>query len=750
MNNNLLQLSLKQGSKFNKKKEGFTNNTNNISVLENKYKEVSQTYQTTLNQATKQSLETLNANKSISPLSNKFVSFNGVNGYITNNNTFKYIADDNILSAMSNKNGCPSSKSLVKINEDISGYDIPGTTLSTTYGSLIAGTPISQVQSCSNENKNVFVSSIVSKPSAEYKGCYKTNLSGAETRGTTTMTYEECQNNAINKGYSIFGLTSGTDGVKTCYMTNDITNATSLGSSIKITNVTPLWMSNTTNGISAVLSLQATLSVLNSDGASIFSTPNAQKQPTNYVGCYADDSNRAMNSYDNASHSYDYDTCKQAAVSGNYSLFALQDSTTGTNAACMLSNDLSESTKYGTATNCTTLDNGSVSGGAWSNAIYYTNQPTIEYILIVQDNGNMEIYRGSTPEQKQDLVWQSNTTSKSPNPLYAASTGKYGRNWIKVGEPLGIGDFVGSLTGSTYLIMQQDGNLVLYTSEVETNCTKMNDGKMWAGDGGVALYQLQNVGDKNLLGKIGFVDSDMALKEYPDTMLQTSNDYMILPNMTIFSQDSIITSQQVNNMDDCKLACNNQADCAGFSFNSAENYCALHNNNQSIKDNIMDAYGSSIGIRKQQPDSKYCSKDMTNIDSIAWTNYKKGSAMTSTTKCAEPIINSQTQEKLEGLNKEMEKIGSQIANELTNSKNNYQDVKNQIHVNSQNFTNNLLEYNKIQNIKEGMKNYNHQDMEGLIEDSNIRVLQENYNFIFWSILAIGVTAIAINKLTNNK
>lgn len=535
MNNDLLNTSLNQGKKFKKIKEGFTNtnNTNNIpsskedlNALEKQYDILSQDYNTTFTNATKDSLEILSRTSSNNQYANKFVSFNNANGYVTDSGIFKWISDNSIMNSISGKNGCPDKKTIIKINEDINGYNIPGTKID----NLLVGTPMTEGEPCGNEGSNVYVSSIINNPVSTYKGCFN-NTNNSTTQLNGTYTYNQCKEQAVYGSYKFFGLqnvdTIASTG--TCILSNDETIINQNNISNKVAKSIPLWSSNTSNstGINAVLGLQATLNIFDANGASIFSTPNSQATQSNYIGCYGDNSVRTMTFANNGAYGYNYDTCKQAAVDGSYSLFALQDSTTGTNAQCGLSNDLTQSTKYGLANNCTKLSNGQVSGGAWSNALYYTTQPTTDYFLELTDNGNMAIYRGSSPDTRQDLIWQSSTVGKSPDINHKASAGKYGRNWLKIGEPLNAGDFVGSPSGTIYLLMQTDGNLVLYTSELTSNCTKMNDGNMGAGENGIGLYQVNEVGDKSVIGKLAFITPNSELKEYSDSMQQYTTEYVL-------------------------------------------------------------------------------------------------------------------------------------------------------------------------------------------------------------------------------
>jgi len=765
MNNDLLNVSLNQGKSFKKKKgkEGFSNNTtnnqnnsNNISELEDQYKLLTQEYNNNLNLLTKDSLDKLSTSNSTSNLyANKFVSFNNAKGYVTNKGTFKWISEDSILDSLSGKNGCPLKQDIVKISENANGYNIPGTNI----GSLLVGTPMETSQSCGNEGSNVFVSSTIDNSNSLYKGCFANNTNSSLMQLDGTYNYEQCKNAAIYSGYKYFALQDVDTIASTgkCIVTNDYANATANGNGYKVNKIIPLW-SSTTTGTSALLTIMGTLNVLNSDGAAIFSTPNTQKQPSNYIGCYGDNEVRTMIFANNGSQTYNYDTCKQEAVNGNYSLFALQNSTSGTDAECLLSNDLTQSTKYGLANNCTTLSNGIVSGGSWSNALYNTNVSSIDYFLQILDNGNMSIYRGTSPEnevQPQDLIWQTNTSGKSADPKYKASAGKYGRNWIKVNEPLGFGDFVGSPSGSAYLIMQQDGNLVLYTSEMDLSCVKMNDGNMGGGLNGNSLYELSDVGDKSLIGKAAFIDANAELKEYPESMLQYTSDYVLFNGQNNPGND--IASSQVSDIDSCQNLCNANVQCNGIAFQSSTSTCYIKNNNSFPKTDLTMDSSFVTGLRKKKPVSSYCSDQTLNIDSVRYKNYIKGQNMTPDTKCNEPIVNNENKDKLNTIQNQLNELGKKIVTQLKTMSSDKKGNQQAIDANTKKFNNDYRLYGRIMNKIndknlesnniEGMQTLKYSDINGVLNNSQLFVNQENYSYILWGILAVGVAAITIKQLS---
>jgi hypothetical protein len=74
-------------------------------------------------------------------------------------------------------------------------------------------------------------------------------------------------------------------------------------------------------------------------------------------------------------------------------------------------------------------------------------------------------------------------------------------------------------------------------------------------------------------------------------------------------------------------------------------------------------------------------------------------------------------------------------------------------MNSEQFNKDLEKYKnttqKIQNLEsnnnvEGMANRS--DINGMLTDSDLRVIQENSSYILWSILAVGLVTITLNTM----
>jgi hypothetical protein len=497
------------------------------------------------------------------------------------------------------------------------------------------------------------------------------NASSSASSGNGSYTYEMCKNEAINNGYKYFALQNvNTETNKGyCAVSNDIVSATVNGTSYVVTGSVALWDTKTNNsGSSASITDKGSLTVYNSSGASIFNTPVDPKLTSGgYIGCYNDKSSRAMINTSNGAY-FPLDQCKQLAIDGKYTYYGAQNKDGKDNGWCVASNDLKESQKYGVANNCTKNSSGQQMGGGWSNAIY-SMDGTGKYFLILQDDGNMVVYKGTGPNDNQGAIWSSKTNGKQqkPNPNFTAAKGKYGQNWIASGSTLAIGDFIGSTDGSIYLLMQSDGNLVLYTSQNSENCKKIKDSWMGGGVNGNALYELTETGVPANLGKVAYIDEETRLREYPSSLLEKSKKYILLTDFDSAGNDiQQTTSSTAEN--GCIDSCNANEDCSGFVYQPNGNTCYLKNSSMypAGKKQYYQNSGLIMGIRKPQIKSDVsnsCGRDIVDIDTIQYNNYIKGDPMTSDTQCQSTIVPQKDKTLLADIQNQMVSVGTEMASQ---------------------------------------------------------------------------------------
>ena len=615
---------------------------------------------------------------------------NGPCGYVTEKGVFKLYSDKTIFNNTAGKNGCPDSEYIKIIGEG--DVNMMGSTISSTPP-LIVGTPMTSGQSCGNEGSTIVANRMISNPNISYVGCYAddvmnprmtfiggspSSIQTANTSSSGSYTYDECETSAINGGYRYFALQavdySTSKGY--CAATNDKTTATSLGKSFIVNKQIAVWSSKTTGvkkGSIAILNGDGTLVVNNTSGKTIFTSPvpkSVKSQPNPYIGCYKLDGN--SKEYEIADrYTVTFDQCQDLATDKGYKYFGVGGNNRKDKVKqCFGYNDLLTAQQNGISKKC----KNKITGGNDAASVYATdNNNTLgNCYLILKDNGNMCIYRGTNPSDNQGLIWSSKTKGKqqASNPMYVATKGKYGKNWITNQSTLAPGDFVGSTNGNMALIMQSDGNLVLYTFTRTSNCKKMANGNYGAGIGGNALYDIGKVGNLATLGLTGYIDQD--------SNLYTQNNI----------QDKSLEGFEISK---------------DTSSNSLSGVSTVF----TLDTNIFDNYEKT-----------------DNADLFEALKY----------------ANSTEKQQLAQLESTLNLIASRILDYNRNFSRGLLNAQSQAETNTDGIQYYLDNLNDINNkVKNFDTNY-----ENILNDSDIIVLQKNYNYLFWSILAAGSVLIAMN------
>jgi hypothetical protein len=568
--------------------------------------------------------------------------------------------------------------------------------------------------------------------------------SGGGSTSAGTYTYSMCEQAAINGGYNYFALQNVNTGSSQgyCAVSNDGIASTQNGTAYVVSGQTALWSSNTAGNSGAYASfVNGSLKVLNSSGAAIFSTPNGNTAPSNYIGCYGDSSTRAMPLYNNGSQQYSNSECQQIAQSQNATYYGLQNSTSGTTAQCALSSDLSQAQQYGIATNCTQISDGSWSGGGWSNSIYSTSTPSNSYYVVLQSNdGNMCINMGSGINDYQGTVWCSDTIGQqqqgNPNMIY--TNNKFGQIWMPSGSALAPGEYLSSENGNLVLIMQADGNLVLYTYQITENCQKMADGNTGGGVGANALYQLNEVGVPANLTQLGYVDQDSQLHTYPSTNAQYTNTYTTMTGTD--SQGNDISGASYGNatVDQCQTSCNDNTACAGFAFSN--NVCYPKTSSMYPSGAMQTNSSVDLYVRNKSPISPPIGVPNTtnNIDTVLYQNYINGGAIGESYGLT--TATSVQKQQLQQMQTKMNLLSNQINNLTNQFTSGGQQVNQQSETNIQGINSYVKD---IKKINKKIKNYD-SNYENILQDSDVVVLQQNYDYLFWSIIAVTTVIISMN------
>jgi hypothetical protein len=224
-----------------------------------------------------------------------------------------------------------------------------------------------------------------------------------------------------------------------------------------------------------------------------------------------------------------------------------------------------------------------------------------------------------------------------------------------------------------------------------------------------------------------------------------------------------LTNSSVSDQKGCQTMCDNNLNCAAYVYNSKSQMCFLKNSATENKQQYNDGV---LGIRhKKTINSNSCSNQIINIDTIQYDNYKKGDEMTPDTQCRNSIISQEEQKMYDNIISQLNKLGNDIVLKMEKLYNQNNNNFKELNINSEQFKKDLEKYkqtnlriqknmNGLQNFQsnniEGMQNLSNSldfnDLNGMLSDSDLRVLQENYRYIMWSIFAVGILTITINTM----
>jgi hypothetical protein len=615
--------------------------------------------------------------------------------YITGKGVAKMYDTSTTSADTMGNNGCPAT------SKSINASALPS--------QVSSGTAMVSGQSCGNEGQNVYVSSVVANPTASYIGCYQDSTSAPAMTpindNAQIYNYQTCMQSALDNGSTYFGLQNAdsTTGVSECMVSTNISTAEQYG---KATSNCP---TGTDNNIYGGTNINA-----------VYKTPEAI-----YVDTFVDNPDRSMTSVNNGSQTFTYSTCQQAAIDANNKFFGLQAFNASTQKAqCFIGNNYDTVSSYGSANANKTIKgkDGKSYGGKWANAVYQITNMDGNYLGCYQDNATspaMTAINGGSNTYSFDTCQQEAINGN--NKYFALQGGTDGTSQCFVSNQLSS--------------VKQYG--------ISRPCSKLADGNVYGNASVNAIYQLDQIGTVADVGKVGYVDENTLLSEYPSSMLAPGSVYNKIANYDSPGNDISGNPIQNSSVQNCTASCNANSSCVGFAFDTSTNNCSLKTNGAYPKGQRVPNNTTNYFVRQPAvKNSNSCSKIVSNVDSLQWANYPaSGSSMTPTTSCGYGQDVQQTQATLSDLETQIQATTSQILDIISKMESQNTSVNQSITTTNTSLDKYIAKYKQI-GSKITQNNAPTQNI--IVQDSDIYVLQENYNYMFWSILAIVSIIIAMN------
>jgi hypothetical protein len=781
-----------QSKIFKKKRENFKTRPLPSSSSSNTF-DLQEQYNTVLE---KYKIANIELNKSIK-IQNGIMLSTGTNisnpnnpaiAYVTGQNTVKSYANMETYNNTVGKNGCPNNTQTTTVPF----YNYSYGEYTNSDPNFKIGSFMKSGQSCGNEGRNIYVNSIKNSPSYSYEGCYKTNDT-VLGKMLGLFDFEGCKNAAASYGFKYFGL--GGESGTMCVGSNDDMKNLGKGIENELIKFRQLnrmelhpddkfsfYIKNT-----GEMELK-TNSKRYSSGPRIDGVPFGQN--TRLAKCLNGTINSVVATYGgNCGKEIGNVTEKvneQLSKGGEdgYYLLPVSNSSYGDLApGCQKSFGItykcadSPFNFYNEKAEGTTV---SLDCRPYKCKFYLALMDNGKFILFNEkdENGNSPTFLNGNIVESDKYIFNDFNVSllysfpiENPeiiNEKYKASNNIFGRNYMTSDDILisdaNTDNWLSSPNGN--LVFKFDTNnfkgyvetywetdytmafLSLFKTKVTQMCnaSKTDPAILLGSSGANAIYNITDELYPNNLGKIGYVNDDSVLLEYPAEMV--NYDYKLL------SEGKGGTNLGYNKLDDytgvglsldeCKRKCTDDNKCNQIFYDSVGTNCAtLHNTDSYADKNILlpingNIYEKTVKVNN----SNGCSKTINNIDAMQWENYVKSSeSMTPDYQCGLAKNIDDQMKNIQELQEELNNLSEKIITETEERKSKINDNTFITKENGLQFAKNMNQYNSMKKATESFSN-----IQNILEDSNIVLTQQLYSYIFWSILAIIIIYILIKVL----
>jgi hypothetical protein len=415
----------------------------------------------------------------------------------------------------------------------------------------------------------------------------------------------------------------------------------------------------------------------------------------------------------------------QYASDNNYQYFGLQYINGDKDACeCFVSNDFTTASQYGKTSSITGADNKQY-GGGMANAIYEITE-TASYIGCYND-----------PNGDAMTLVQDNEVSSS---TYDSCSGYASSNGYKY---FGLqNDSTSTGTVVTKCFVSNDlKNSQKYGKQ--TPCVKKN-GEHFGSFLINALYKITSTDyNSSDMGKVAYIDENTTLLPYPSDNIQLSSEYTHFSHYDSNGNDLPNASVNGATLDQCKTICSSNQDCHGFTMDLSNNVCYPKSSGIYPSSERQPDSSKNLYVRKQMMKTPPMgvSNEIKNIDSVEYSKYSKNGKSVGKAYGIATVSRVQKQ-KLQQLQSKLDSLAQQMVDLTGIFDENDLLINSQSTVNRKSLDRYLLELEKTREDTSDFHDFNNNDV--MVNDSGIVVLQENYQYMFWSILAIAIVIVAMN------
>jgi filamentous hemagglutinin family protein len=278
------------------------------------------------------------------------------------------------------------------------------------------------------------------------------------------------------------------------------------------------------------------------------------------------------------------------------------------------------------------------------------------------------------------------------------------------------------------------------------NCATIN-GSNVGGIGANAIYELSEVGVVSDMSQVAYIDPDSILHPYESSNVSLGNTYSKMPFFDSSGNNLPNAPITVSSTQECQNICSGNDECYGFSI--INGVCYPKNNQMYPTGQIQQNQNATLYVRNQTPNMPPygAPTGVNDINASLYQNYVISDEYV--TNSGAPIngsapnfdmINPVTNPTMQQLQGQLNTYGRELDNSINVYNGSDITVNSQSKKNVKGLKNYLQE---LETTKEKIKKFD-LNTSNILDNSDITVLQKNYNYMFWSILAIGTVVVSMN------
>jgi hypothetical protein len=153
------------------------------------------------------------------------------------------------------------------------------------------------------------------------------------------------------------------------------------------------------------------------------------------------------------------------------------------------------------------------------------------------------------------------------------------------------------------------------------------DGKVYGTENVNAIYKLKEKVNLADAGKVGYVNEDTVLFEYPDSMISNSGSNFNEIQGLVFNENNAYNTIPNSSINQCQQSCINDDQCGGYTLDNSQNCFLL--NSGFMQNPLSSSSSSSYQVQDHYvrvptvTNNESCSTTVNTIDSNKWEKYVK-------------------------------------------------------------------------------------------------------------------------------